>query len=50
MENGMISAMRQRVWVIEFERLWLAWVHAGCRRDADGKPILPEAQKVKVPA
>ena len=27
--------------VREFEALWLSWVHAGCRRDKDGAPILP---------
>ena len=29
----------EEVW--EFEALWLSWVHAGCRRDKDGAPILP---------
>lgn len=36
--------------VQEFEKLWLDWVRNGCRRDGDGKPILPGTQKVRVPA
>ena len=32
--------------VEEFEALWLSWLRAGCKRDKDGEPVLPNRKEM----
>lgn len=31
--------------VKKFEAMWMEWVRAGCRRDKDGRPVLPDKKE-----
>ena len=31
--------------VKRFEAVWLSWIRAGCRRDKDGRPVLPDKKE-----
>lgn len=31
--------------VKKFEAMWLEWIRAGCRRDKDGRPVLPDKKE-----
>lgn len=32
--------------VKKFEAMWMKWIRAGCRRDKDGRPVLPDKKEM----